>query len=206
MSESWWKQRTTEKHPQRHLPFALQSPLHLSPPHPGLCGADLCECYQCVSLLIGCQFCKYRHWQQSGGVEEREVQVSVPAALILSAMFRCFRCAGLFTYLIYSWVFYPFSCYCKWNCFLNFFILTWGHFFTAFRERGWETVMWERNIDWLPSCLRPDQGSNSQHMHVPWVGINPATIWAMGRCSNQPGHTSQDCFLNFLFLVLIASV
>ena len=120
MSESWWKQRTTEKHPQRHLPFALQSPLHLSPPHPGLCGADLCECYQCASLLIGCQFCKYRHWQQSGGVEEREVQVSVPAALILSAMFRCFRCAGLFTYLIYSWVFYPFSCYCKWNCFLNF--------------------------------------------------------------------------------------
>ena len=53
------------------------------------------------------------------------------------------------------------------------------------REKGRETLAWERNIDQWPSVSAPDQGSNSQPIHVSWPGIKPAAFWCTVWCSNQ---------------------
>ena len=84
----------------------------------------------------------------------------------------------------------------------NFFILTWGHFFSLLLE-GWgrqkkkETSVWARNIDWLPSCTRTDWGLNQQPEYVPWLGIESMTFWSMGWYSNQLSHTGEGELLVF---------
>ena len=67
-------------------------------------------------------------------------------------------------------------------------------------ERGEETSMWERNIDWLlPVCaltkdwthdpgMWADQESNLQPRYVLWPGIKPTTSWYAGQRSNQVNH------------------
>ena len=55
------------------------------------------------------------------------------------------------------------------------------------RERGRETLMWERNIDQLHLIYSWDQTHNPGM----WPGIEPATFWSRGWCSNQLGHTGQ---------------
>ena len=58
--------------------------------------------------------------------------------------------------------------------------------------RGRETLMWERNIDRLvASHACPDWGLNLQPRYVPWLGIEPATFWCMGWCSNQLSHPAR---------------
>ena len=82
--------------------------------------------------------------------------------------------------------------------FKKIFILTWGHFFIAFGERGRErereTLMWERNIDWLLSWTHPDRGLNLQPGYVPWAAIECANFQSTGWYSNQLSHTVQGQF------------
>ena len=67
--------------------------------------------------------------------------------------------------------------------FLFFLIFTQGCFFIAFREREGErmnmnmneSLMWERNINQLPSQVCSHQGLNPQLRHAPWLGIEPTT-------------------------------
>ena len=60
------------------------------------------------------------------------------------------------------------------------------------REEGrGETSMWERNINWLLSCMHPNQRSNWQPAHVLWPGIEPSDFQSVGRGSNQLSHIGQ---------------
>ena len=45
--------------------------------------------------------------------------------------------------------------------------------------RGRETLMWERNINWLPLAC-PQPGTWPQPRHVPWPGIEPVTFQFAG--------------------------
>ena len=107
-------------------------------------------------------------------------------------------------------------------CVSFFFILTRGHAYWLWRggkrgrERGKETLMWEKH--WLvPSQAHrrgnqsmflsgchsrtyPTQGLNSQPRNVPWPG-KPVTFWFTGWYSNQLSHTSQDSNV-FIFYIL----
>ena len=59
----------------------------------------------------------------------------------------------------------------------------------------------KRNISvWL--CLVcPCQGPGSQPRHVPWLGIEPVTLWFTGLCSiNSLSHTSQTGGFIFYFI------
>lgn len=100
--------------------LAIYSPDSLSPSFPSLsvpCEADLCELHQCVLLHIDCQFCKYRHWQETGGpgVYTWNSLIYFSNGLQFS-VYRSFHLLGY----IYSQIFYSFGCYCNWNCFHNF--------------------------------------------------------------------------------------
>ena len=54
-----------------------------------------------------------------------------------------------------------------------FFILTQGHFFIAFRERGRERNINVRDKYWLvAACSHLDQVPNWQPRSVPWLGID----------------------------------
>ena len=71
------------------------------------------------------------------------------------------------------------------GCHLNF--LSFFFFFKDFiyfqwwrgKEKGKDTLMCERNIDWLPLAC-PNWGPGLQPRHVPWLGIKPATFWLEG--------------------------
>ena len=75
-----------------------------------------------------------------------------------------------------------------------FLILTLGHFYIAFREKGSEgqrkRLMQERNISWLLLYV-PWQGSNPQPGYVSWPRIEPMTIQSTGQCSNKLSHAGQ---------------
>ena len=110
-------------------------------------------------------------------------------------------------------------------CFANIYFKTCPFFphlriflFIAFRERGKGErqrererergkSIWERNIDWLPSCMCPKWGPNLQPRYVPWLEIKPTTFQSTGQCSNQMSHTIQDSLLIFcrVFLHLCSS-
>ena len=68
--------------------------------------------------------------------------------------------------------------------------------FIDFREEGGERVR-ERDIDvrekhqMVASCMCPDQGSNPQPRYVLQLGIELATFWCSGRCSNQPSYPAR---------------
>ena len=47
------------------------------------------------------------------------------------------------------------------------------------RKKGRETSMWESNIDQLTLCTLPNGGLNPWPRHVPWSGIEPATLWSV---------------------------
>ena len=89
-----------------------------------------------------------------------------------------------------------------------FFILTWGHFFIAFRERGRERnidvkekhrlVAFPMHVDQDHSCL--EWGLNLQPRYVPWLGIKPHNLLVMEQCSNQLSHTSQGPSFLILFI------
>ena len=75
-----------------------------------------------------------------------------------------------------------------------FFILIQGHAYWFWRgrkgERGRETSMWERNIDWLPlSWALPGTKPTTQ--------AQPMTLWFTGWRSSWLNHTSQGCFTLF---------
>ena len=101
---------------------------------------------------------------------------------------------------------------------LNFLkTLTQGHFFNVFRDRGRkretkrkrETLMWERNINGLPSHTCPDWGLNLQSGYVPWLGMesaifqfwdNAPTNWAtLATAKTYIRH-------NFIFTNLLSSL
>ena len=92
---------------------------------------------------------------------------------------------------------------------LHFFILTRGHFFIAFRERGRErgresaTLTRERSIHWLPplhywirDCRHLDRGSNPQPRYVSPTGNQTCKLLATARFSyqHQPGLNFCVCF------------
>ena len=57
------------------------------------------------------------------------------------------------------------------------------------RGRGVERNIYVRERHWsFTSCTCQEQGSNPQPSSVPWPGIEPATFWCMGQCSNQLSH------------------
>ena len=55
--------------------------------------------------------------------------------------------------------------------------------FIDFRERKRERS--------VASHMHPDWGLNMQTRCVPWLGIEPATFWYMGQCSNQLSHMAR---------------
>ena len=77
------------------------------------------------------------------------------------------------TLAIYNKIKYAFAFY-----FSLFLILTWVHFFIAFRETGKEREKhWckrEASIHCLPN--QPGQGLNTQPRYVSWPGIEPTTF------------------------------
>ena len=91
--------------------------------------------------------------------------------------------------------------------FIYIFILTQGYVYWFQRERkGEREILCEREncISCHPEedqtsnlCMRPNQGSNPQPRYVPWPGIEPATFWCMGRCSNQLNHLARALAFNF---------
>ena len=101
--------------------------------------------------------------------------------------------------------------------FILFKILSQGHFFIAFweREEGRETLMWERNIDWLPpehartgNCLHLDRGSNPQPRHMPWLELNLQTLCYRTMFQQTephwPGHHRYPCAMSFSLLTHIS--
>ena len=73
------------------------------------------------------------------------------------------------------------------------FILTGGHFFIAFREKGWEGWQGERerNIDGLPLVHTQTYG-----LSVPGLGMEPTTFPCTGGCSNHLSRTGQGSSLD----------
>ena len=81
---------------------------------------------------------------------------------------------------------------------ITFLILTWGYVYCSCRERGregegreTERVNREREGEkhWsVASHTHPDRWRNLQPRNGPWPGIQAATFWHMGQCSNQLGY------------------
>ena len=74
--------------------------------------------------------------------------------------------------------------------FLIFLIFTWGYVYWLERERDHQLVA---------SRTCPNQGSNLPPRYVPWLGIEPATFWCRGWCSNQLSHPARA---RAIFLVI----
>ena len=68
-----------------------------------------------------------------------------------------------------------------------FFTLFFGFYlFLECGKEGKETLVCERNINWLP-LAGSNWGPGPQARHVPWPGIEPVTFWFTGqRQSTQP--------------------
>ena len=66
----------------------------------------------------------------------------------------------------------------------KYFVLKKKDFIYLFLERGEEKKKErERNINvWLP-LARPHWGPSLQPRHVPWLGVQPVTLWLAGQCS-----------------------
>ena len=64
------------------------------------------------------------------------------------------------------------------------------------REERWK----REKYPLVASCTCPDQGSNPRLRYVPWWGINLATFWCMGWCSNQVSHSAR-AQLSFQFIL-----
>ena len=58
------------------------------------------------------------------------------------------------------------------------------------RERGRERTITVREKHWsVASCSTlTGWGSNTQPRYVSWLGIEPASFWCTGQCSNQLSH------------------
>ena len=82
-----------------------------------------------------------------------------------------------------------------------------------FREReGKERRERERNIDLrvkhrlVATCMCPNQEPNLQPRHVPWLGIEPATLRFMGQHSNPLSNTSQGPVMFLIFCLICLNI
>ena len=90
--------------------------------------------------------------------------------------------------------------------FFYFFLIITEDNFSLLLERkdrgggtGREPLMWERNINLLPSCMLPNRGwKPSQPGHMPWPGIKPMTLRGTMLQSTEPHQPGQ----NFYFFKL----
>ena len=87
-----------------------------------------------------------------------------------------------------KWLHY---CHYHYYYYYYYFILTGGHFFIAFRERGRErreggTLMWEGNIDWLSSRSHRTK-DQTYNLGRNWT----RDLWSTGQCSSQVSHNGQ---------------
>ena len=65
---------------------------------------------------------------------------------------------------------------------------------TESRERWRREKLNETSV---ASYTYPNWGSNLQPRYVPWPGIESATFWCMGRCSNQLSHAARVQMVSF---------
>ena len=56
--------------------------------------------------------------------------------------------------------------------------------FIDFKERGRGTEREREKHRLVTSHTCLNWGSNPKPMYVPWLGIEPATVWYVGQCSN----------------------
>ena len=62
--------------------------------------------------------------------------------------------------------------------------------------------MWERNIEKLPSCTRPDWGIKPTTGVCAPTGNRTCKLWCTGGCSNQPSHRGKG----WLWILLSESI
>ena len=58
-----------------------------------------------------------------------------------------------------------------------------------------------RERETVAFCMHPDLGLNLKPRYVPWPGMEPATFWCLGQCSNQLSHPARASLYSLILIV-----